>query len=319
MSMKRKKIGLALGGGTMRGMAHIGALEALEDKNISIDILTGCSSGALVAAAYAAGRLQDLKDIALNVDQKSQRRMLDFCLMGEGLIRGDKLYSFFEFITAGKKFEDIKSVKLAFVATDAITGKEVIIRNGSLAEALEITTALPGIAPLKRHNGRLVFDGGTAMMVPAKIAYKLGAQKVIAVDVGARRSIVTRVLGDMRKMMRNTRIGKMAKPILEAQEKIKNSNEHNFLGKARELMKKLQLLDDYEKDHFSFLEAYLIGLRTISSDYQRGMFRDEEADIAIRPEVFHIKRADVGKIKELIREGRKAMEGRLDEIKRLIV
>jgi len=315
--MQGKKIGLALGGGTLRGMAHIGALEALEEKNISIDVLTGCSSGALVAAAYAAGNLGELKEVALNLDKKSQRKMLDFCLTGEGLIRGDKMYSFFEFITSGKKFEDIEGLKLAFVATDALTGKEVVIEKGSIAKALEITTALPGLAPLKRHEGRLVFDGGTAMMVPAKIAYDLGAEKVIAVDVGANRSLVTRFLGDMRQMMRNTRIGKMAKPFFEAQEKIKNSDEHNFLGKARELMQKLQLLDDYKKDQFSFLEAYLIGLRVISSDYRRGIFRDEDADISIRPEVFHIKRSDGSKIKELIKEGRKAIEKELDGIAKL--
>jgi len=209
-------------------------------------------------------------------------------------------------------------LKLAFVATDALTGKEVVIEKGSIARALEITTALPGVAPLKRHEGRLVFDGGTAMMVPAKIAYDLGAEKVIAVDVGANRSLVTRLLGNMRKTMRNTRIGKMAKPIFEVQEKIKNSDEHNFLGRARELMQKLQLLDDYKKDQFNFLEAYLIGLRVISSDHLRGIFHDEDADVAIRPEIFHIKRMDISKIKELIREGRKAIEKDLIRLKNIL-
>lgn len=315
--MKRKKIGLALGGGTLRGMAHIGALEFLEEKNISVDVLAGCSSGALVAAAYTCGKFEELKDIALNIDKKSRRKMLDFCLTGEGIIRGNRLRSFFDFITAGKKFEDITDVKLAFVATDALTGEEVVISEGSIAEALEITTALPGLAPLKRHKGRLVFDGGTAMLVPAKVAYDLGAEKVIAVDVGANRSLVTRLIGDARKVMREARVGRLTKPIFRAQEKIKNSDERQFLGKARELAKKLKLLDDYEKDHFNFLEAYLIGLRAISSDWRRGLFQDDEADVAVRPEVFHIKRMDVTKIRELIEEGRKAMKNKIDEIVKL--
>jgi len=203
--MKRKKIGLALGGGTLRGIAHIGVLETLGENNIPFDILTGCSSGALVAAAYACGKLDELKKISFSVDKKSRRRMLDFCLTGEGLIKGGKLRSFFDFITEGKKFEDIDGVKLAFVGTDALTGKEVVIDEGSIAEALEITTSLPGIAPLKRHKGRLVFDGGTAMMVPAKIAYGLGADRVIAIDVGAQRSFVTRIAGNARKLMRSSR------------------------------------------------------------------------------------------------------------------
>lgn len=316
--MQRKKIGLALGGGTLRGLAHIGALETLSENKLKPDILTGCSSGALVAAAFATGKLDDLKEVSLSINKHSRRKMLDFCLTGEGLIRGKKLRSFFEYITGGKKFEDISDLQLAFVGTDALTGNEVVINEGSIAEALEITTALPGFAPLKRYKGRLVFDGGTAMMVPAKIAYDMGAEKVIAIDVGAQRSFVTRLVGDARKLMRESRVGKMAKPLFRVQEKIINSDEHNFLGKARELMQKLHLLDDYAHQRFSFLETYLIGLRAISSDYKKGLFFDNEADVAIRPDVFHIYRSDVTKIEELIYEGRKATERFLPKIKKLI-
>jgi predicted acylesterase/phospholipase RssA len=315
--MSRKKIGLALGGGIIRGMAHIGAIEALEENDIVPDVLTGCSSGALVAAAYGCGTLGELKEISLSVDKKSRRRMLDFCLTGEGLIKGKKLRSFFDFITGGKNFEDINGIKLAFVGTDALTGKEVVISEGSIAEALEITTALPGLAPLKRHKGRLVFDGGTAMLVPAKIAYDLGAEKVIAIDVSADRSLITRLVGDVRRLMRETRVGKMAEPVFRMQKKIINSDEHNFLGKARELMQKLNLLDDYANHKFSFLETYLIGLRSITSDYERGLFHDDQADIAIHPEVFHINRSDVTKIEEMIQAGRKAVKINLDEIAKL--
>lgn len=315
--MQRKRIGLALGGGTLRGMAHIGALEALAENNFAPHILTGCSSGALVAAAHCCGRLDELKEITLSVDKKSSRQMLDFCLTGEGLIKGKKLRSFFDYITAGKDFEDLVGIKLAFVGTDALTGREVVIDQGSIAKALEITTALPGFAPLPRHKGRLVFDGGTAMMVPAKIAYDLGADKVIAIDVGAQRSLVTRLIGDVRRLMRGTRVGKIAGPMFRAQKKIINSDEHNFLGRARDLMQRLQMLDDYAHHKFNFLETYLIGLKAISSDYERGLFHDDQADISIRPDVFHINRSDVTRIKELIKKGRKAIENKKDEITKL--
>jgi len=315
--MKRKKIGLALGGGILRGMAHIGALEALTENDFAPDILTGCSSGAIVAAAYGCGTLGELKKISLSVDKKSRRQILDFCLTGEGLIKGKKLRSFFDFITSGKNFEDIKDIKLAFVGTDALTGKEVVIDKGNIAEALEITTALPGLAPLKRHKGRLVFDGGTAMLVPARIAYDLGAEKVIAIDVAADRGLITRLVGDVRRLMRKTRVGKMAEPMFRMQKIIINSDEHNFLGKAREVMQRLNLLDDYVNHEYNFLETYLIGLKAITSDYERGMFHEDQADIAIRPEVFHIKRSDVTKIEEMIQAGRKSVEKRLDEIMKL--
>jgi len=315
--MSRKKIGLALGGGILRGMAHIGVLEALAENDIVPDVLTGCSSGALVAAAFGCGTLGELKEISLSVNKKSRRQMLDFCLTGEGLIKGKKLRSFFDFITGGKNFEDIKEMKLAFVGTDALTGKEVVISEGSIAEALEITTALPGLAPLKRHKGRLVFDGGTAMLVPARVAYDLGAEKVIAIDVAADRSLITRLVGDVRRLMRKTRVGKMAEPMFRMQKMIINSDEHNFLGKAREVMQKLNLLDDYVNHEYNFLETYLIGLKAITSDYKRGVFHEDQADIAIRPEVFHINRSDVTKIDEMIQAGRKSVEKKLDEIIKL--
>ena len=312
--MKRKKLGLALGGGTMRGMTHIGVLEVLEEKDIQPDVLVGCSSGAIVAAAYACGRLEELKEIAMNLNEKSRRKVLDFTLTGEGLIKGRRLRSLFEYLTADKKFEDLNDISLAFVGTDVLTGNEVVINEGSIAEALEITTALPGFAPPRRHRGRIIIDGWTAMMVPSKVAYGLYSDVVIGVNVGVNRSFLTQIVGDVRKLMRQSRLAKIARPIFRARDKIVSLDEKKFLGRAKEMMKKIKLLDDYENHHFNFLEVYLIGLRVISRDYKKGLFRDSDCDIAIRPEVLHIKRLDVGKTKELIEKGRKATEEKLEEI-----
>ena len=317
--MQRKKIGVALGGGTMRGMTHIGVLEVFEENNLPIHFLVGCSSGAIVAAAYACGKLKELKETALPLKNKDRRKMLDLSFSGGGLIKGEQLRSLFDFLTDGKKFEDIKGLKLAFVGTDALTGNEVVIDSGSIAEALEITTALPGLAPLKRHHGRLVFDGGTAMLVPAKIAYNFGAEAVIGVDVSVGRSVITRTVGDFRKMMRKSTLRRGLNPGFKMGDKALNSSEEKFFGKVRNLMKKLKLLDDYEKHKFNFFEAYLIGLRAISADYKKGLFLDGDCDIAIRPDVLHFKRSDISQTKEMIEEGRKAAENILGEIKKLLL
>lgn len=315
---QRKKIGVALGGGTMRGMAHIGVLEVLEENNIKADFLVGCSSGAVVAAAYACGRIQELKEIAVSLKKKDRRKILDLTLTGEGLIKGGKIKSLFNFLTSEKKFEDIRHLRLAFVGTDALTGKEIIINKGSIAEALEMTTALPGFAPPKRYKGKLLIDGGTAMMVPSRISYEIGAEKVIGVNVGVDRSFLTRAVGDVRKLLRKSQLAKIAQPIFKIEEMIHNADEKNFLGKAKKIMKKIRLLDDYEKHHFNFLEVYLLGLRAMSRDYKKGLFHDSDCDIAIHPDVLHIKRLDVTRTRELIDEGRKAAMRSLPEIKRLI-
>lgn len=315
---KRKKIGLALGGGTMRGMTHIGVLETLVENKIPIDCLVGCSSGAIVAAAFACGRLGELKKIATSLKKKDRRRvLLDFTLTGEGLIKGGKMKSLFQYLTAEKRFEDIGHMSLAFVGTDALSGEEVIINEGSIAEALEITTALPGLSPPKRHKGKLVIDGGTAMMVPVKASYGIGAEKVIGVNVGVNRSFLTRAVGDIRKVLRNSRLAKIARPIFEMEERILNLDEKKFLGKAKKMMERIHLLDDYEKGRFSFLEVYLLGLRAISRDYKKGLFDAQDCDVAIEPKVLHIKRLDVTRTDELIKKGRKATEEKMDEIKKL--
>lgn len=316
---ERKKIGVALGGGTMRGVTHIGVLEVFEENNIPIDVLVGCSSGAIVAAAYACGRLDEFKKIVLSLDKKGRRKMFDFRLTGEGLIKGEKLKSIFNFLTAEKNFSDIKNIKLAFVATDAATGREVIIDKGKIAEALEITTALPGLAPLKRYEGKLLFDGGTAMLVPAKVTYGLGADHVVGVDVSVNRSAITRAVGDIRELMKKSRLKKIVEPVFWMQNKISNLDEKKFLGKARELMKRINLLDDHEKKKFNFIEAYLIGLRAISADYKRGLFRDEDCDVAIHPKVLHIKRGDITHVAEMIEEGRESAFRALGSIKKLIL
>jgi predicted acylesterase/phospholipase RssA len=204
------------------------------------------------------------------------------------------------------------------VGTDAISGEEIVIREGSIAEALEITTALPGLAPPKRYKGRMVIDGGTAMMVPAKTSYEIGAEKVIGVNVGVNRSFLTRVVGDIRKLMRKSYLARLAQPLFNAEEKILEADEEKFLGKAKKIMEKIHLLDDYEKGRFSFLEVYLLGLRAMSRDYTKGLFFDSDCDVAIRPNVLHIRRLAVTKTSELIHEGRKATKNKLKDIKELI-
>ncbi len=315
--MKRKKIGLALGGGTMRGVTHIGVLEVLEENKFPIDVLVGCSSGAIVAAAYACGKLDELKKLVLIFKKKDRRKMIDFSFSGEGLIKGEQLRTLFEYFSDGKNFEDIKGLKLAFVGTDALTGSEVVINTGSIAKALEITTALPGLAPLQRFNGRLVFDGGTAMLVPAKVAYNLGAEAVIGVDVSVGRSAITRAVGDFRKMMRKSTLSRVLNPVFKMGDKAFNASEEKFFGKVKNLMKKLKLLDDFERRKFNFFESYLIGLRAISADYKKGLFSDNDCDVAIRPNVLHFRRSDVSNAKKMIEEGRKATEEKMEEIKRL--
>lgn len=187
---RKPKLGLALGSGSARGWAHIGVIRALEEAGIRPDVLCGCSIGALVGAAYADGDLAALETWVTGLTWQDVVGLLDVSFAG-GLLKGDKLMGFFE-----KHFvdKDIAALPLPFgcVATDLATGREIWLRDGSVAAAVRASIALPGLlAPISR-DGQLLVDGGLVNPVPVSLCRALGADVVIAVDLGS--DIVGRAL-----------------------------------------------------------------------------------------------------------------------------
>jgi NTE family protein len=179
----KPKIGLALGSGSARGWAHIGVIRALEEAGVRPDIVCGCSIGALVGAAYVGGDLDRLEAWISTLAWKDVLGLMDVRFSG-GLIKGDKLISFLE-----RHFIDreISALPLPFgcVATDLANGREIWLREGSVVAAVRASSAVPGLlAPVKR-DGRLLVDGGLVNPVPVSLCRALGAEIVIAVDLGS--------------------------------------------------------------------------------------------------------------------------------------
>lgn len=182
--MERKKIGLALGGGAARGLAHIGVLEVLEREGIPIDLITGTSAGALVGAFYAQGKDAALiKQMVLQFSWRKLAPLVDPSLPTRGLIKGKKVKDLIElFIGGDTKFSDLK-IPLACVATDINTGEEVVIDRGSVTEALRASISIPGLFVIVHHEGRHLVDGQLVNPVPVSVARRMGADFVIAVNV----------------------------------------------------------------------------------------------------------------------------------------
>jgi len=179
----KPRLGLVLGSGSARGWAHIGVIRALEEAGIRPDIVCGCSIGAFVGAAYADGELDKLEHWVAGLSWQDVLGLMDVGLNG-GLIKGEKLMAFFEshFVDV-----DMQALPLPFacVATDLESGREVWLRAGSVAAAVRASIALPGLfAPVAR-DGRLLVDGGLVNPVPVSLARALGADVVIAVDLGS--------------------------------------------------------------------------------------------------------------------------------------
>ena len=179
----KQKIGYALGGGGARGLAHIGVLKVLEEFNIFPDVIVGTSIGAIIGALYAGGyRALDIERIALGLDWKKTLSLADFSLPAGGFIQGKKITALLKSILGDLTFKQLQCT-YACATTDIITGDEIILRDGSLIEAVRASISLPGIFKPVSVKGRYLVDGGLLNEVPAGVCRQLGANYVIGVNV----------------------------------------------------------------------------------------------------------------------------------------
>ncbi len=177
------RIGLVLGSGSARGWAHIGIIEALEELGIKPHVIGGCSVGALVGGAYAAGRLQELKDFVLKLDSFSMVRYFDLNFGGSGgMIAGRNLIRLYRELVGETRIEDLPLPFMA-VATDIRRGREIWLREGDLASAISASAAIPGLVQPVRIGERWLADGALVNPVPISVARALDADVVIAVNL----------------------------------------------------------------------------------------------------------------------------------------
>ncbi len=178
---QKKKVTLVLGGGSARGIAHIGVLKVLEREKIPIDNIVGTSMGAFIGAAYSVGLT--VPELEERAHKFTTKKILDPTMPSIGLLSGEKLEKTIRSMIDSKGFEDCK-IPLTVVANDIETGEEVIFQHGELVKVVRASCSWPGIFIPVRIDGRLVCDGGIQHSVPTKIAKDLGAEYIIAVDVG---------------------------------------------------------------------------------------------------------------------------------------
>lgn len=211
----RPRIGLALGGGGARGIAHISVLRKIEELRIPIDCVAGTSMGALVGGLYASGMpVGDMRQLVASTDwkrlfddslarpERSYRRKQDDrdslvtlgvginekgLRLSPGLLQGERILAMFERTTlAVSALDDFDRLPIPYraVATDLNTGEVVVIGKGSLAMAMRASMSLPGVFQPVEVDGRVLVDGGLANQVPVDVVRAMGADIVIAVDVG---------------------------------------------------------------------------------------------------------------------------------------
>jgi NTE family protein len=280
------RIGLVLGSGSARGWAHIGVIRALHDAGIVPDLVCGCSIGALVGAAYADGDLDDLERWVTNLSWQDVVGLMDVSLSG-GLIKGDKLISFFEKQFVDKEFSALPR-PFGCVATELASGHEVWLRDGSVSSAVRASIALPGVLAPIRRDGRLLVDGGLVNPVPVSLCRAMGADIVIAVDLNS--DIVGRSF-------------KRAQATAAPTEQGWTDRLLSSLG--------LQPPDNNQPSMATVLST---SINIMQSRIARSRLAGEPADALIAPRLAHLGLMDYHRATEAIAEGKAAVERMLPAI-----
>jgi len=177
---KRKKVGLALSGGSVRGAAHLGVLEVLEREDIRPDFVAGVSAGSAVGAAYCAGLdLEEIKRIALGLQWRKLGRVTRPRL---GILDGRRLEQYVEEVIGPLQFDELE-IPFAAVAVDIVRGELVVLKEGLVARAVRASCALPGLFTPVEMGEKMLVDGGVLNNLPVSTVRDMGADYVIAVDL----------------------------------------------------------------------------------------------------------------------------------------
>ena len=173
-------IGLALGGGFARGMAHIGVLKVLEEEGIPIRVVAGTSVGALIGAAYCSGlSIEELEKVAHSVRFTTFAR---WTVSRYGFATNDRMVSFLARTLKVKTFEELR-IPLGVTATDFNSGEGIVFHSGSIVDPVRASCAYPGMFLPVNIRGRWLVDGMLSYPVPTRPLREMGAQRVLAVHL----------------------------------------------------------------------------------------------------------------------------------------
>ncbi len=296
--MTRPTIGLALGGGSARGWAHIGVLKSLVAAGLKPDVVTGTSIGAVAGACYVVGKLDVLEEFATSLNRRRIFSFLDFNFSGSGLINGQKLSGRLQQHLKGTAIETLDP-RFVAVATELGTGHEIWLSKGDLVTALNASFALPGVFRPVEINGRWLIDGALVNPIPVSVCRAYGARVVIAVNLN--RDLGTGgVIHDQ-----------------EASAKPPGSNGSDFdKDDDRSAVHLLQRQLSGRGNGAPGLSAVMMDAINITQNrIARSRLAGDPPDVTINPKTAPIGAFDFHRAEEAIALGAQATESQIDEIR----
>ena len=180
-----QQVALVLGSGGARGLAHIGAIEALEEHGYLISSVSGCSMGAIIAGMYCAGKIAEAKEWFLSIDRQKILQLTDFSITGNSLVKGRKVIEALQEIVPDCGIESLR-IPLTIVATDLMTTDEVVFKSGSLFEAIRASISIPLFFQPVQWQGRLLVDGGILNPLPLRQVHRTQGDILVAMNISGK-------------------------------------------------------------------------------------------------------------------------------------
>ncbi|HZS70038.1 MAG TPA: patatin-like phospholipase RssA [Burkholderiales bacterium] len=293
---RKPRIGLALGSGSARGWAHIGAIRALEERGIKFDLICGTSIGALVGAVYASGQLEQLEQWVTSLTWAKVWRLMDISFKG-GLIRGRTLFNLFR-----ATFQDLDISELATpfgaVATELSSGREIWLRQGKVLDVVRASIAMPGLFTPVVHNGTVLVDGGLVNPVPVSMCRAFGAELVIAIDLS------------WGKLGRYRNMGRDLPAALE---------EPSWIGRLTSVWLGGIQKKGADPQVPSIFEVFNTSLDIVEQRVARSRLAGEPADVLITPLLPNFGTMEYHRARDAIAEGRAAVERMMPLIEQVIL
>ncbi len=212
---ERKNVALTLSSGGARGLAHIGAIEALEQQGYKITSIAGTSCGALVAGLYAAGRLDAFKAWVENIDNKKIRELTDYTLSLSYLVKGDRIIEELKKICPDRNIEELP-IPFRCVATDWKTGQEVVFDHGSMWQAIRASISVPAYFEPVELDGKILIDGGISNPFPLDRVVRTKNDLLVGVNVSGHDygGIYERRKSSEAWMIKNSKVLSLLKKVL---------------------------------------------------------------------------------------------------------
>ncbi|HZQ74256.1 MAG TPA: patatin-like phospholipase RssA [Burkholderiales bacterium] len=276
-------MGLALGSGSARGWAHIGAIRGLEERGIKPDIVCGTSIGALVGAFYASGALDELERWVTGLVRTTVLRLMDITWRG-GLIRGERLFNLFRGTFEEREIADLP-VLFGAIATELYSGRELWLRHGKVLDAVRASCAMPGLFTPVVRDGTVLVDGGLVNPVPVSMCRALGAELVIAVDLSW---------------------GKLG-PYRDRGRQVAPREMPGWLGRLRPAWIRSKAQEEAQAVP-SIFNVFMTSLDIVEMKVARSRLAGEPADVLLTPLLPDFATMDYHRAKEAIVEGRAAVE-----------